>query len=65
MSKLDIIAVWKKADETNPRRTSIEDLPTGGYELSAEDLRFVSGGLMSAELDLCSGPTCGPCGPDC
>lgn len=37
MSKLDIMRVWKKAEESQPHRTSIEELSAIGYELSKED----------------------------
>jgi len=43
-----------------PHRTRIDKLSTAGYELSEEHLRLVAGARPSS-----SGPTCGPCGPDC
>ena len=60
MSKLDIIRVWKKAEESQPHRTSLEDLSAVGFELSKEDLQFVSGGLASVD-----GCTCPKCCDDC
>ena len=60
MSKLDIIRVWKKAEESQPHRTSLEDLSAVGDELSKEDLQFVFGGL--AREPYC---TCPKCCDDC
>ena len=63
MSKLDIIRVWKKAEESQPHRTNIEDLSAVGYELSKEELQFVSG-AAARQVDLaCTNPTC--CCDDC
>ena len=60
MSKLDIMRVWKKAEESQPHRTNLEDLSEVGYELSKEELQFVSGGL--APEPHC---TCPKCCDDC
>jgi len=60
MSKLDIIRVWKKAEESQPHRTNIEDLSAVGYELSKEELQFVSGAAASQPIGIaCTCPTCG------
>jgi hypothetical protein len=65
MSKLDIMRIWKKAEESQPHRTSIEELSAIGYELSKEDLQFVSGGL-ARENDLRADCTdCTNCCDDC
>ncbi len=56
MSQVDIIRV-RKDEESEPYRTSIEDLSAVGYELSEEHLRLVVGGQVPD-----GGPRDGPSG---